>query len=580
MDRGRKRKEHQNFVTQVDFNGVESELVVCPMDRNWQEYYLDFYEYLIREIEPEVIWVEDDFRLHNHEPLEFGGCYCEHHMKAYNQKLGSNYTREELLDRFFRKEPDEAVKKAILEVNRKCMVDLAEKIGQKVKALGLGTKIGLMSSSHQMHGMEYRDWNGIHNGFAQGGEKINRLHLPLYQEDISMKKYYLMFNHYAFVCRGYLPSECHVLPELENGSFSTYAKDSETLRFQLESALPLEIEGMTYDIFDFTGNGIIDAYEYGEAVAGITDYMTKVADSGYSYQSLSGVTILLDEKNAYNRTIKNSFYDLYPDEFYLGMFLQGNGISARCSKEKNFCDEVIVMSAGSVYNFTDEQLERLFRNNQVILEGGAAMKLIDRGLGHLIGACGYKRYVANRDIHSYEQIEGDTLVHQIPGFRASAFTRTGDYIQIQYEKQPEIKSRVYDYLGNEIGYGMAVAGGHMVVPYELQDYYTDMLHPLRQKIVCDYIDSLEKKFARADYSNVYVYYSRGQEKVLILVNPTHHTLRNMRFKLTGEQLEVIWEIERDGSQKQKSYRMDEDQFIVLDEAFDALTTKTFIIQTT
>lgn len=578
LDRGRRLKENQNFVTQVDFNGTTCELVACPMDERWLEYFLDFYAYLIREIEPEVVWIEDDFRLHNHDPLEFGGCFCEHHIKAFNKKLGTNYTRNEFVDRLFRKNPDDAVKKAMLEVNRECMAQLAEKIGTMVHDLGLNIKIGLMSSGHQVHSMEYRDWHRIHEGFAQGGPKINRLHLPLYQEDISTKKYYLHFNYYPFVCRGYLPEDCHVLPELENASFMVYAKDSETLRFQVESSIPLEIEGMTYDIFDFAGNGAVEALGYGEAVEEITDYLTAVTESGYSYHNLSGITILLDEQNAYNRKIQNEFYDMYPDEFYFGTLLQGHGISARCSKEKAFHNEVIVLAAGSVYNLSDAQLENLFRDNHVILEGKAATLLIDRGLGRLIDASGYQRYVANQDIHSYEQIEGDALVNDIPGYRASAFNRMGDYICIAYDKEPQPKSRVYDFMGKEIGYGMTVVGRHLMIPYEITDFYTDLLHPMRGKILCDYIDSLGKDFARADYSNIYAYYSKAEQNVLMLVNPTNHTLKVTRFKLTGDDVIRVYEIERDGSKKEKPFVIDKEGFVVIEEQFVTLTTKTFILE--
>lgn len=578
LDRGRKLKEGQDFVTQVDFDGTECDMVACPMDENWLAYFLDFYEYLIREIEPEVVWVEDDFRLHNHEPLNFGGCFCEHHMRAFNQELGTNYSREELTERLLGANPDDAIKKAVLKVNRRCMKELAEKIGTMVHDLGLGTKIGLMSSTHQAHSMEYRDWYGIHEGLAQGGTKINRLHLPLYLEDVSMKQYYLDFNLYPFVCRGYLPEDCHVLPELENASFMTYAKEPEALRFQLESAIPLEIEGMTYDIFDFVGNGAVEAFGYGEAVADITDYLTAVMESGYSYQALSGITILLDEQNAYNRKIYHRFVDIRPDEFYFGALVQAHGISARCSRKKEFQDEVILLAAGSVNNLSDEQLKKLFHDNHVILEGQAAMLLIDRGLGELFGASGYQQYITNRDIQSYEQVEGDTLVHGIPGYRASAFSRTGDYIAITYQEEPQVKSRVYDFAGNEIGYGMVAAGKHFVVPYRVTDYCVDQMHPLRQKLLCDYIDSLKKDFVRADYSNIYAYYSKAQESVLILVNPTLHTLPATRFKLTGRDVHKIYEIERDGSRKEKSFCVDEEGFVVIEEAFVNLTTKTFILE--
>ena len=579
LDRGRTLKEGQNFVTMCDYNGKQCSMVACPMDENWLTYFLEFYELLIREVEPEVIWIEDDFRLHNHGDLEYGGCFCEHHMKAFNEKLGTNYTREEFVDRLFRKNPEEAVKRAFMEVNRECMVTLADRIGEMVHDLGLRTKIGLMSSGHISHSIEYRDWEGIHKGFAKGGPMINRLHMPMYVEDCSMKKYYMEFNQYTFVCRGYLPKECHVLPELENSSFSTFAKDSETLRFQVESAIPLEMEGMTYDIFDFVGNGTIEAYGYGQAVAGITDYLTAVWESGYSYSALSGVTILLDEKNAYNRPIRNHrFMDLRPDEFYFGAFLQAHGISARCSKEKEFQGECLVLAMGSVYNFTDKQLQKMFADNQVILDGGAAELLIDRGLGFLIGANAYKEYVAHVDSIGYEEIEGDTFVLGIPGCRASAFKRTGNYVSIDYENAPEILSRVYSPFGKEMGYGIVKANGHLVVPYVVNSIYTDQMHPLRGTLISQYIDGLKKDFVRADYSNIYAYYSRAERNVLILVNTTHNTLPVTRFKLTGSIPKRIYEIERDGSEREKTFSFDKDGFAVIEETFATLTTKTFIIE--
>lgn len=578
LDRGRTLKEGQDFRTQVDYNGKQSDLVVCPMDENWLEYFRDFYTFLIREIEPEVVWIEDDFRLHNHPPMEYGGCFCEGHMKAYNEKLGTNYSREEFVDLLFRKKPDDKVKKAYLEVNRQCMSELAEEIGVAIRDLGLGTKVGLMSSEHTKHSMEYRDWYRIHNGFAQGGPKINRLHLPLYVEDISMKCYYQQFNRLSFVCRGFIPVDCHVLPELETGAYMPYAKDPETLRFQLESAIPLEIEGMTYSIFGFEGDGAIEVSGYGPVVAEIHPYLTAVADSSYSYEALSGITIPIDEKSAYNHPIKDSFEDMCPDENYFGALLQGYGISARCSKDKEFKNQVIVLAAGATYNFSNEQLRALFHDNNVILDGMTAMRLIDRGLGDLIGAASYRNYLSEADIHSYEQVDGEELVCGIPGYRASASKRTGDYVALNYINEPNVQTRVFDYLSREVGLGIVVAKGHLVVPYVVDGFYSNQLNPMRQKVVCDYIDSLHKEFVRADYSNVYSYYSKAKENVLILVNATLHTLQVTRFKMTGKAAQKVYEIDRDGVRREKNFSIDNEGFILLEENFTALTTKTFILE--
>ena len=578
LDRGRILKEGQHFVTQVDYNGTACEMVACPMDNNWQKYYLDFYEYIIRELEPEVVWVEDDFRLHNHGFLEYGGCFCEHHMNAYNQALGTDYSRDEFVELLFRGKPDECVKKAFLDVNRRCMVDLAELIGKKVKQIGLGTKIALMSSMHQYHSMEGRDWEGIHRGLAQGGPMINRLHLPMYMENVSMKVYYYNFNLVSFICRKFLPEKTHVLPELENASFMTYAKDSETLRFQLESALPLQIEGMTYDIFDYAGNGAIEAFGYGKVVKEITPYLTAVMDSGYAYKSLQGVVIPTEERSAYNRPIRNSIYDLYPDEYYFGAILQTHGISAKCSKEKVWKDEIVVLSAGSVFNFTDAQLEALFANNKVIMEGMAAMHLIDRGLGNLIGAEKYRVYISDMDVQSYEQIEGARLVHGIPGYRASAFSRTGDYVAIKYCEIPDVQSRVYDYNHNELGYGNVIAKGHLIVPYIINNFYPDQLHPLRKKILCDYIENQEKLCVRTNYTSVYAYYSTGNKNVLILVNSTLNNFLNTKFKLIGETVNKVYEIDRDGIIREKEFTYDEEGFVTINEEFRYISTKTFLVE--
>ena len=88
LDRGRTLKPGQNFTTMEDKNGRRNICVACPLDKNWKKYYLEFVRRLVSELRPEVFWVEDDFRLHNHAPLEYGGCFCRLHMAAYRKKLG------------------------------------------------------------------------------------------------------------------------------------------------------------------------------------------------------------------------------------------------------------------------------------------------------------------------------------------------------------------------------------------------------------------------------------------------------------------------------------------------------------
>ena len=577
LDRLRVLKKGQNFTVMEDFNGKKSKFVACPMDEEWQKYYLDLYEYLIKEIKPDTIWIEDDFRLHNHAPLEYGGCFCPKHLKAFNEKLGTNYTREEFKEKLFGDNPDKEVQRAFLDVNRECMRSLAQKIGDKVRSIGLHTKIGLMSSAHIMHSAEGRDWYGIQKAFETDGVMIDRLHLPCYDE-ISPKVYFYNFNYFPFICRGLLPRECEVYPELENSAFSTFAKDSEFLRFQVESALPLDIKGMTYDIFDFVGNGAIEAFGYGEKLKKCKKYFDAAINCGYDYYNLKGVVLPIDEKNAYNRDIKpHNFYSLIPDEFHYGAYLQCVGVAAKTSKEKRFSGETVVLCGANVNNFTDEELTDLFANNKVLVEGGAVMKLCERGLNGLIGVKSCRFSAAESTLRSFERVEKNIIINGIKEYAASAFDKAGNVVEIEYEEQPVILSRFYDNAMKECMLGETISRGHFVTPFIFDGFHLEQFNPLRSTLVTNYIKKNCSEAVVSDYEGVCSYHSRKDGKnVLILVNSTLKDLNAVRF-FCAEKIDELYEIKRDGNLAAVNFAV-KDGNVCVKEKFKAITTKIFIWQ--
>mgnify|MGYP006923310146 CR=1 FL=1 len=72
---------------------------------------------------------------------------------------------------------------------------------------------------------------------------------------------------------------------------------------------------MTYDIYDFVGNGIVHHFKYGEAVKEITPYLNGVLNLHLQYDTLEGIILPIDEKTVYKQDKKiRSFYDFFPDE--------------------------------------------------------------------------------------------------------------------------------------------------------------------------------------------------------------------------------------------------------------------------
>lgn len=579
LDRCRPLKEGQNFTTQVDYDGDKCEMVACPLCENWKKYFLEFYQYIIKELDPDTVWVEDDFRLHNHGDLNFGGCFCDLHMQKYNARLGTKYTREEFTDRLFRKNPEKRVKKAWLDVNRECMASLAEDIGQAVAELGLGTKVGLMSSMHEKHALEGRDWHRLHKGFAAGGPIIDRLHLPCYDE-ISAKKYYVEFNRLPFHCRALLPKNTIVYPELENGSFSTFTKDARFLQFQLESAIPLCIEGMTYDIYDFVGNGIVDNFRYGEAVKDITPYLNGVMKLGLKYETLEGIILPIDEKTVYKRDSKiNKFDDLYPDESIFNAYLTSIGLSCKASTKKRFRNKIVALGGGNAYNFTKEQLIDLFENNFVLVDGGAARILIDKGLGALIGAVSYETYVGEHNVHSYEQVKDGILINDKKGYRVTAFGKAGDYVKISYKDESGAQSFVYDYLDNKIGVGDMDGGNYFVIPYVINGMYFEQYHDLRTTLLKTFLRKSGVELVLTNHAGVYVYlYKQHNKKVLIVVNSTEEDFEKTELEMQNIDFSRMYTISRkSGKRIVKKYER-HGNMVYIKNKNSHLTTQVFILQ--
>lgn len=577
LDRERPLKEGQNFSTMVDIEGYQSEMVACPFCENWRAYYAEFYTYLLQELEPEVVWVEDDFRLHNHAPLSYGGCFCDEHMRRYNEKLGTAYTREQFVDLLLHK-GDKEVRKAWLDVNRSAMVDLAEFLGTVVKTATDGrTKVGLMSSMHQQHATEGRDWHGIHEGLAQGGEMIDRMHLPSYQE-ISSKQYYYNFNLVPYIGRAFLPEECKILPEMENGSFNSFTKEARFLQFQLESAIPLCIEGMTYDIFDFVGNGTVESSGYGQAVKEIEAYLNGVTDLSLRYETLDGIYCPVDEKTVYHRNNVQNLESLYPDEYDFYAYLNAVGFTTKITKDKEFKGKTVALSGGAVNNFTDEQLMDMFANNFVVLEGGAAIHLMERNLGYLIKAKGYQRFDREGAI-SYEQVIDGIEINDRRGYRATMFFRAGSYVKVDYSEAVSALSEVYDYKNVMVGHGDVYEKNFLLIPFVINTLYLEQFHDLRTTLLRNVVLKETECVVSTNYAGLYAYlYKRGTENVLILVNSTVSDLHNVTLDIKGIPCEEISVLGRKDGQLRKLVFEKKESKVILPDCIPGMTTCTLVIK--
>lgn len=518
LDRGRTLKEGQNFGTMADETGRHAAMVACPLDGNWRKYHTRFIRRIAGAVRPDVYWIEDDFRLHNHAPLVHGGCFCDRHMAAYCDRLGVQRPREQFVARAFAGTPSPE-RTAWLDVSRETMEDLAGALTAAVKSAAPDAEIGLMSSPPESHCVEGRDWRRLHEIFAGNGRKIDRIHLPCYIET-SAKEYYYSFNVRSMVVRAFLSDDTYVYPELENAAFSPYAKNARFLAFQLESAVPLLIHGMTYDIFDFVGNGPLD-FGYGEAVAALYPYLDAITRLGLKFSSVDGVTVPLCERAAYNRVTEEDGYAArIPDEFETAGYLSAMGIAYRPETGLP-SGRTVFLFGHAADNFDDDALTALFNENYVVADGGAALILCRRGLGRLIGAVSAVRVPADSGRISYEQAENGFLAGGIADRRATAQEKAGDWTDIRYIKEVTALTGVYDRYRRRAGNGTVLGATFAVLPFVIENCPVEQFNELRRCCVYEILDRAGGWTARTGRTGVAAYtFSAGGETVLMAVNAT------------------------------------------------------------
>ncbi len=564
LARGRKLKPGQNFTTMVDHNGLRDELVACPIDTEWQDYFCDYASYLVSELEPDYFWIEDDFRYHNHAPLSFGGCFCEKHIELFNSILGTSYTREEFVKYAFAPGKLTPERKVWLDTERKSIVDLAQRIAKAIKAGSPKTEIGIMTSAPENHCMEARDWNSLLDAIAQGGDKLNRIHLPAYLE-CSGKDYIYNFNRVSMGIRHLSGDDTKIWPEVENGTPNMMRKSPRFLRFHIEGSLPLILDGMTYSINGFCGNGAMEKLGYGAEVKRLDPYLNAVRDRNIRFSSLAGVTVPVFEDVCYNLDIKRSIWDLTTATFKAGAYIASLGTSFRYSSERKYNGETVLLCADSVHCFTDEELTDIFKNNAVILDGSVASVLCQRGLNGLIGLENIREIPLENPTYAYEMLAENRKILGINGYRSSIRGDMGRYFDASFSADSGVKvlTKVYSASGEITANGFAEGKNFLLVPYMVENKHDNQFCELRRTLINEFVLKHTEKVAVSESVGLYPYvYAEENRTHVMVTNALLDEFDNIVLDTKGLNVSKVSEICHDGITREVPFTLENGKLTV------------------
>ncbi|WP_409345843.1 hypothetical protein [Paenibacillus sp. MBLB4367] len=122
----------------------------CPLDKGFQRYIGQAYA-IIAESGVEMLMLDDDFRLHLRGPEAPIGCFCPLHMEAFQQRIGREISREQLVEEVLHGKPS-PLREHWLAVIGDSLLHLAAVIEQAVHAVNPDARIGLCAvMSHWVH---------------------------------------------------------------------------------------------------------------------------------------------------------------------------------------------------------------------------------------------------------------------------------------------------------------------------------------------------------------------------------------------------------------------------------------------
>ncbi len=526
IDRGRKLQRGQNFRTMRDMNGRDSTATACPLCEEFRAHFADFFVNAVRQIRPLTVWIEDDFRLHNHMPLEFGGCFCEQHMKEYCKILGKTVTRDEFYKEVVSKDFNFEYRQAWMRVARDTMTSLAAFIGKRLSECGVPMRVGLMSSMPQIHCIENRDWKGILEALSGGKELLDRIHLPCYTQ-ITGQEYCWSFQQVSMLTRAFLPERTCVLPELENAMFSRQTKSANFTRFMVESSMVLGVEGCTLDMDCFCGGGAVDAFGCGSLLKKIKPYMSAVAELNLHPKYLSGVIVPVDEQSSATIHTEEgkSIWELLPYDYWWASQLACMGISYKYSTAHSFAGQIVAIGGQWLRNLTELEIRDLFQKNTVLLNANAVETLFSLGLEDCICAEKALRMKADDITYSYERVENGKKYLGIPAAMASCYADSPDALFLQYRAGKRVThwTAFYDPYRKRVGNGIVTIEDRVLIfPFYGYHRRVGTLHTLRDEVLKDALANCTGNVKMPLYVNepcVCVYdYEMPQGKIVVLIN--------------------------------------------------------------
>lgn len=379
LERGRTFPKDRKFKPMVSPTGEVSKACASFADPNWQRYICKLYGRFAK-LGFRVIWIEDDFRYHNHAPLKWGGGFEPEIIDRFAQKVGCKCTREEVVKNILKSGKAHPWRAKWMETWREIHLEVANGLAKAVaQNTPCETKIGLMSSHPSIHSIEGRDWQKLFNAFTINAQVAHRPNFAGYSETPGKNKDYSIMM--LDVQRNFRPDCCEVTPEVENFPFTNWNKSDSLTWSEMALCMFYGSDGLLLDLFPVCGNLANEEPQIGELLDRSRPGLEWISSKFSNGLKTIGVGIpWREDAQEHVHTDKGQSMDeLDATSFGPGYFLLSYGISVSSNRQK-----VNAIFGSLAWSFSDDEIHQMLSGG-LLLDGDSAEILCRRGFRQYIG---------------------------------------------------------------------------------------------------------------------------------------------------------------------------------------------------
>lgn len=355
---------YQQFTNLTD---GANESIVCPYDEGFREYIYNTLA-TITKCNPDMIMIDDDFRLLIHLGK---GCACPLHMKRFNELMGTNLTREEMVSEI--EKDTELGRKyyaTFVETQRESLVETA-----KVMRAGIDSVNPKQPGSYCCVGniAEFADEiTEILSG--EGNPRIVRINNAAYCKS-DIKEVTESFYKGASQIQKLTKYADYILAETDTCPQNRYSTSASILHAHYTGSILEGAAGAKQWITRLAAYEPESGIAYREKLSKYSNFYEKVFDvaKGIKWSGFC-MPILQEPQYKYN----DEWYD---KNFWYSNVLNRYGLPVYFSGDNS---GIICMEGDRHLSYSDEEMKDML-TGCMFIAADTAMGLIERGFGDYIG---------------------------------------------------------------------------------------------------------------------------------------------------------------------------------------------------